>query len=122
MNKIKIRKADTVFSNYIRTKANWTCQRCGKHYDPPTTSLQCCHFHSRRKESVRFDIDNVQCMCYGCHAYIDSHPLEKVEYFKKILGEKSFDDLTLRANITRKKDDALQIIIYTKLLEEITHT
>ena len=37
---------------------------------------------------MRFDEDNVCSLCFGCHSYLDSHPYEKIEFFKQRLGDK----------------------------------
>lgn len=102
--RIKIRPEDSLFSNYIRSRANWKCERCLRQYTPPTIGLQNSHFHGRRKESVRFDPENCAALCFGCHRIMTEHPLIHVEWFKKRLGEKAFNALTLRANKTGKPD------------------
>lgn len=45
--KIVHTKADLIFSDYIRKRANYCCERCGKHYPPKTNGLQCSHNFSR---------------------------------------------------------------------------
>jgi len=100
---------DKVFSNYIRTRDGWTCQRCSKSYDPTSSSsrmgLHCSHFHGRGKWTTRFDPDNGTSLCYGCHRYVGSHPIEHMEFQLKRLGKAKFEDLTKRANTTGKKRD-----------------
>ena len=65
---IKIDKADRVFSTYIRLRDK-ECVRCHRRGsgDLGITGLQASHFYSRRNESVRFDEDNVDALCAGCH-------------------------------------------------------
>jgi hypothetical protein len=43
MGGIKRTAADRKFSLMIRERDNWTCQRCGKQYVPPTRALDCMH-------------------------------------------------------------------------------
>ena len=117
--KVKIRKADSVFSNYVRSKAGWKCERCGAQHEEKSQGLHCSHFHGRRKESTRFDETNVASLCHGCHSYFHGNPLEHTEWFKKRIGEREFDLLTLRANTYHKKDDTAVIMVYTSLLKEL---
>ena len=50
---------------------------------------------------------------FGCHQYLDSHPLEKVEFFKARLGDK-FDLLNARARTPAKYLDIQALILYYK--------
>ena len=118
-NNIKIDKADSLFSKYLRLKYK-QCQNCGKKGggDLGITGLQASHFFGRRMESVRYDLQNVDCLCIGCHkAFTDSkeeYRMWKIEY----LGQKEYDLLCLRAHTYMKKDRKLQAIIWKKMLEE----
>ena len=102
--KISIKPLDKKFSLYIRSRDNWTCQRCFKKYIPPTNSVHCAHIFTRGAKSTRFDVDNCHTMCYGCHSYIDSHPLEKYEWYIKKFGQRKFDLLRLKSNTQMKLD------------------
>lgn len=130
--KIRRDKLDILFSEYIRRRAIKLvggCERClTLKYDtlkedgsifPAWKKLQCAHFDGRSKKSVRWDEDNACACCYGCHQYLDSHPLEKVEFFKHRLGEERFEFLRGRMRITYPKPDKRLIELYlkTKLLE-----
>lgn len=61
--------ADKAFSNFIRSRANWCCERCGTQYEPNTRGLQCSHHFSRRYYNIRYDPDNAVALCYNCHVY-----------------------------------------------------
>ena len=76
----------------------WTCQRCSKQYDPPTSALHCSHFWSRGNWSVRFDEDNTEALCYGCHSYLGGNPVEFHKYYLEKLGQERFDALEKRKN------------------------
>lgn len=104
MLKIKISALDKKFSHYIRSKANFTCERCFMKHTPPTSALHCSHFHGRRKMSVRFDPENVSALCFGCHLYFTSQPDQHREWFRKRLGEKRYDALMVKANLGQKPD------------------
>ena len=116
---IKLDPADTVFSKYIRTRDNWTCQRCGKRYSPPTKSLHNSHYYGRSRENTRFDPDNCDSLCFGCHKIWGSDDKEGYRNFKiKQLGQRGFDLLTIRANTYKKKDRKMALIVSRRLLEE----
>jgi hypothetical protein len=106
--RIRIDPLDSLFSTYIRTRDNFTCQRCGV----KSKNVQCAHFHSRRKQQVRFDPDNACTLCMGDHLYLDSNPMEKVEFFQNRLGETNFNLLNSRARITYPKPDKKMLTIY----------
>ena len=98
MGKAKIFPSDREWSKYIRTRDMWTCQRCSKQYDPPTSALHCSHFWSRGNWSVRFDEDNTEALCYGCHSYLGGNPVEFHKYYLEKLGQERFDALEQRRN------------------------
>ncbi len=95
--KIKESKIDAVFSTYLRQKANYTCERCGFKDTPPTFKIQASHFYSRVARSVRWDVDNVDVLCQGCHFYLEGR--KNGEYYDwkiKKLGTKKFNELKKR--------------------------
>ena len=98
MGAIKIFPSDREWSKYIRTRDKWTCVRCEKKYIPPTSALHCSHFHSRGVWSLRFDEDNCEALCYGCHSYLGSNPTEHYEHKFNRLGKKRFDALQHKKN------------------------
>lgn len=105
--RIKISKADRLFSLCVRHLAKWTCQRCHRKYDPPTQSLQCSHFHSRGNKSVRFDFENAVALCVLCHQRFTANPLEHTDFFLKRLGKRRFDALTVRRYTYQKVDERM---------------
>ncbi len=103
---IKRSGSDIIFSRKIRERDGWTCQRCGKRYEPPTSALHCAHMYSRRIKATRWDKDNACALCFGCHQYIDSHPNEKLAFFRELLGDSRFDALSARAHAKRDRRTA----------------
>lgn len=103
---IKRTKADKYFSDFIRERDNWTCQRCLKEYEKPSQGLHCSHFHSRAKKSVRFDPDNAIALCMSCHLYVGGNPYDHAEIFLKRLGKEKYEALAVRANTPCKIDEA----------------
>ena len=112
--KIKLDPLDILFSKYIRLRAMEMvggCERClssKKDYK----GLQCSHFFGRSRKSVRWDEDNAAGLCFGCHQYLGSHPLEHTEWFKARLGERAFDMLNCRMRKTHPKPDRKLIELY----------
>lgn len=113
--KIRISKLDKLFSDYIRSRDKWTCQRCNTRYKPPTSGLHCSHFWGRRMKSVRFDTENCVALCHGCHVYFTGNPYLHTEFMKSRLGEKQFDLLMLRANSPQRPDYKALYMAYSVL-------
>ena len=122
--KIKIDKADRIFSQYVREIADWTCQRCRRKYDRDEPNhLQASHFYGRGNENTRFMPDNVDALCMGCHMRWGGADHESYREFKvKQLGEKGFQLLTLAAHTYCKKDRKLAYMVwkqeYLKICKE----
>lgn len=112
MSAVKITPADKAFSLYIRTRDKWTCQRCGKYYEPPTMALHCSHFQGRGKEATRFDPLNADAMCYGCHRYLGSHPAEHYMWQVQRKGQDVVDRIVLASNGYKKKSERKLEAIY----------
>ncbi len=113
--KIRVDKLDQLFSKYIRLRAIKLvhgCERCLT-WKQDYKGLQCSHFFGRAQKSVRYDEDNAAGLCFGCHQYLGSHPLEHVEWFKARLGDR-FELLQGRARITYPKPDRKAIELYLK--------
>tara|TARA_R100000988_G_C3888585_1_gene111718 strand:+ start:57 stop:470 length:414 start_codon:yes stop_codon:yes gene_type:complete len=104
---IKRNKWDKVFSDYIRTRDKWTCQRCGKYF-PDTRGrggLHCSHYFSRRSYSTRFDELNCEALCYGCHSYLGGHPEKHREHKIFKLGDEKFNNLKNKNREIRKRKE-----------------
>lgn len=120
MGGIKIDAADKAFSLYIRTRDNWTCKRCGTPYTPPTSALHCSHFQGRGKEATRFDPENADALCYGCHRYFTSHPGEHYNWQVKQKGQNTVDGIILRSNQYKKKDRKMEKLIWEQAVKDLT--
>ena len=121
--KIRRDSLDDLFSEFIRKRAMILvggCERIEAEHEVNITSwrqLHCAHFHTRAKKSVRFDEDNAAGLCFGCHQYLDSHPMEKIEWFQKRLGD-MFDLLLARARTPQKIDrEAIRLYLKAKIEE-----
>ena len=117
---MKRSKWDKVFSNAVRTRDKWTCQRCHKFYpEGRRQGLHCSHFYGRAKYSSRFDFDNAEALCYGCHQYLGSHPEEHRKHKIMKIGVSKFNRLTLRSNNRASKKDLLSNWHYKYLKEKL---
>jgi len=114
--RIKIRIADKEFSLFIRNRDNWICRRCLTTYPKGSQGLHNSHFWGRGRENTRFDPENCDALCFGCHQYFGSNPAEYNEWKLKQLGEKKFNNLKIRAHTLTKKDDN-KILLWLKQLE-----
>ena len=80
--KIQRLDPDVWFSLCVRERSDWTCQKCGKKYEPWYTAkgipanpgLHCSHYIGRGNYSVRFDPMNADAHCYGCHSKFEGNP------------------------------------------------
>lgn len=66
---IKRTQADINCSRAIRDAADNICEICNER---PATEVM--HYHGRRAYSVRFDPDNLNAGCHGCHRKMDESP------------------------------------------------
>lgn len=116
---MKLDYLDKLCSEHGRKRAmklSGGCQRChapkfdvlkdnGKVF-PAWKHLQWCHYEGRSNYGVRYDPDNYAGCCGGCHLYIDEHPQAKEDLFRKLLGDKGFENLKLRIRFHQKLDPA----------------
>ena len=114
--KIKIRPADALYSKFLRAKHKYICERCKGYYPPESRNLSVSHFHGRRNECVRFDEQNTDVLCSGCHRHFEENPNSYVDWKRKRMTEQEFNMLDYKAHQTCKKDDTL-ILLWLK--EEI---
>ena len=107
---IKRDVADSYFSKYLRLLRNFTCEHCGKKGEDG--SMEASHFWGRRNESVRFDEENVSCLCNYCHRVFTENPHRHQDWMRQKLGEKRYKLLMIRAQTYSKKDRKLQALLW----------
>src|SRR5258708_7833207 len=100
--RIKIRRAETLFSLYLRKKRNYRCEYCGAFF-PQGRGLTVSHYWTRGKESVRFDEENCDILCIKDHQFFEEHKTEYREWKIKRMGEPAFNLLMVRAHTYQKK-------------------
>lgn len=126
--KIKRDQADKLFSEYIR-KRDRRCVLCNS-----SVNLTCSHYHSRRKESVRFDVDNCDTFCISCHMKMENEkgftsgkwhgtfvvlPKKYTAWKMEQLGQKRYDALAARAAKRVKKDRKMELIRIKELMKQL---
>ena len=97
-------KTDALFSRFIKLLSGGICARCHKYLGVKSRGLHCMHWFSRGKKNIRFDRFNAAGGCYGCHRYLDQHPLEKTEFFLNLYGQAQFERLRWLADHPNKID------------------
>lgn len=109
---IKRTKWDAVFSDYIRYRDNWTCQRCNKKYIEKSQGLHCSHFYGRRSWATRIEPCNAMALCYGCHQHVSSFPKNHVNLWESKFSNEEIDRINYLHNrnhsIIKKKDIATE--------------
>ena len=122
MRRIKLDPADIVFSRYIRLRDR-KCKRCGSSVRLNGKGLpvshQVSHFQGRGKENTRFDPDNVDTLCGGCHQYFTANPGEHYMWQVEQKGQEKVDEIILKSNMYVKKDRQAQKIYWTQRLKDI---
>ncbi len=90
---MKLNPADAAFGLCCKERSQWICERCGKQHHPLDRGLHTCHFQGRGAWATRLDPQNVFCMCYGCHSYLDGHKGEFEQFFKEKRGIEIYDTI-----------------------------
>lgn len=120
---IKLRPSDKLFSQYIRLRDR-RCMRCGSAVQFNAAGMpishQASHFQGRRKESTRFDPENVDTMCGACHQYLGANPYEHVAWQMKTKGRTIVEAVVLRSNGYKKRDDKMECIIWRTAIKDLT--
>ncbi|MCA9333855.1 recombination protein NinG [Candidatus Saccharibacteria bacterium] len=120
---IKLRPSDRAFSQYIRMRDR-ACQRCGSAVKFNSQGLpvshQASHFQGRGKEATRFDPENVDTLCGGCHQYLTANPYEHVAWQIKKKGKRAVDAIVLRSNGYKKRDDKMEVLIWRQAIKDLT--
>lgn len=121
IGKVRIDPADTAFSQWIRLRDR-ECLRC---HSPVAfndkglpVSHQASHFQGRRKESTRFDPENVVTLCGGCHSYFTANPAEHYQWQVETFSQDLVDRVVLRSNIPQKKDRKMALLYWRERLKQ----
>jgi hypothetical protein len=127
---VKLRATDRLFTKIVRIEFDYTCQRCGKIYDPygSLRNLGVSHYWGRGAENTRFLMANVTLLCnMPCHTgrdgWQDDRKGEYKAYMIERLGQEGYDILERASNTYKKRNDVADMEMlkewYKKLIEEI---
>ncbi len=111
---MKITTEDRLFSIYIRSRDDWTCKRCGRKYNEKSTGLHCSHFYGRRALSTRYDPENADAHCCGCHRYFEANPNEFRDWKFNQLGKEKYWKLRERWQQKGKKKNTKEFRAYLR--------
>ena len=123
---IKRNKWDAVFSDYIRYRDNWTCQRCKKQYIEKSQGLHCSHFYGRRSWATRIEPCNAMALCFGCHQHVGSFPIDHVKLWESRFTKKEKDYVKELHNVaivkkkwiaTEEKYKLLKMMLMKSIIE-----
>jgi hypothetical protein len=76
--------------------------------------LQPAHIHSRRKESMCWDLANIMTLCGGCHMWWHQNPEDAFVWLRGRLGDKAVDWLGLRYHAPSHDLDLQAVFVYLK--------
>jgi len=112
MKKTTLRnKLDRLCSEIVRKRGK--CERCSNKY-----ALQCCHIFSRTYNNTRWDLENLLCLCAGCHFWSHKNPILFTEFVRKKLGLEKYELLKEKHNqITKYTIDDL--LTKLKVLQDL---
>lgn len=125
--RIKRSRTDILFSEYIRLRDNWTCQKCGKTFIQGVDSrgLHCAHmWFGRGNIKTRWEPLNCLALCIGCHNWLGQHPARCAHMLMERMSLIEFTwlhdqgDATRRIKIPQAVDDAARIAV-NQLLYDI---
>jgi hypothetical protein len=119
---IKLDQADSAFSKWVRLR-DMKCMRCGSLVQLNAKGLpvshQNSHFQGRGKENTRFDPDNCDTLCGGCHSYLGANPAEHYLWQVSRKGQAKVDEIVLKSNMYCKKDRKSEAIYWRQKLKEL---
>ena len=89
-----------VFSDYIRTRDDWTCFTCGK--QATGKSMHAGHFIPRTYSATMFSEINVNAQCYGCNIWKRGNAGEYSIRLAEKYGKEAIDELIISSRETHK--------------------
>lgn len=105
-----IKKADTAFATYIRSKSP-VCYFSGYIHQENRDTEHCFHWVSRRYYATRWDELNATHSCSGCNLEMNYHPHKFIEVLIRREGVNRYLDLCERSKRQEKlyADDLVRI-------------
>ena len=94
---------DKAWSAAVKARAGFKCEYCGT-----SQGLESHHIFSRRKMSVRWDLDNGVCLCWEHHTgdcFFSAHN-KPAEFMEWICNKRDIEPLNMKARQTAKYTQA----------------
>lgn len=119
------KKATKLHSVYVRTRAEWQCERCGRKVGDVAPSgklvkqMQCAHIITRHNPRTRTDENNAFCLCASCHWYFGKWPIEFARFVFSKMPEEEYDRLFEKANSDLVMDWDSEVDRLTKLISDL---
>ena len=120
---------DRYFSDIVRMRAGWKCERCGGDFSNDHGGLTVSHFISRGYKAVRWNFDNAAAICgraiphifkmTGCHGFFEKNPDEHAAFFLARLGSVRYKALVMWKHTTLKGQGITEGQIRLGLREEL---
>lgn len=93
--------ADRWAAEFVKARAGYTCQNCGKecrrrkfsYLDRPCEIMEWAHIVARDSFATRWDPDNAFCLCTDCHRHFTGHPIEFREFAISTLGQEKYSEV-----------------------------
>lgn len=116
-------KLDNVFSEIIKLRDNYKCQKCGR---VNGVQLQTAHIYSRRYRSVRWNPSNVLTLCAGCHFWAHQNPLDFAEWLdkkfhKRLKGLRHEKEKIFKCTVNSLTEKLLKLEGIKIKMEDATH-
>jgi len=114
-NKARIDGMDRLFSQWVRARAGWRCECCGR----MKGRIECAHIYGRRNRQTRWDDANAISLCNPCHRYFTDNPVKWADWIRGHLGSDHVEAVGQRAMSTEKLTDADKAEIAAGLIAKL---
>lgn len=85
---MKRTKLDAIFSELVRERAGWVCERCGRYFpEGSRMGLHASHIYSRRHAATRTHPYNAVAHCYACHQWFGGNPVLGGKWAESHIGD-----------------------------------
>lgn len=118
MAKIIRNQADAAFSDYIRARAGWQCQRCRMQFAKGKARyLHCSHNYGRGQQNIRYHPLNALALCKNCHFWFERNRVESTRWLQETLGQNYAELLRAMAHAPEPHENDLgQIAAHYRVL------
>lgn len=115
MSGVKRDNLDKLFSQWIRARAGWACECCGR----SDIQLDCSHIVGRRNKQTRWDDAAALCLCRNCHQFFTDNPVDHTDWLRGYLGSDHVEAVRQRGQstdkLTQADKDAIADELYAKV-------